>query len=302
MCGVSRVGRRAGLLSTGRQEDDTTRNPSGSPPGGDLLPQALARPAGLHRPARSQRRHSSSHAARPWGQGEAHPPTGRARICQALPRDALHRHVPGASGCPKGTRVHRGAGTAPGPGLAGPPHTGLTCPRSVRGSHVVSVKPTRGSRVCSTLSAWTRPHVCSAELSRHPGQALNISRGQDLPGPSRASCPRVSVGQLAWAPTLHAECWVWPTVLTAAPALLVGDGRRPASALMRPRSSPQVTQCPPLSRVRQGGDPRSAEQHPQSAPAHPPPWRRVTTAPQPRGKREPLPWVPVGQAGRPITP
>lgn len=157
----------------------------------------------------------------------------------------------------------------------------------------VSAERARGSRVCSTLSAWTRPHVCSAELSRHPGQALNISGCQDLPGPSRAPCPRVPVGQLAWAPTLHAECWAWPTVLTATPALPMGDGRRPASALMRPRSSPRVTQRPPLSRVRQGGDPWSAEQHPQSAPAHPPPWRRVTTAPRPR--------VPVGQAGRPIT-
>ena len=175
------------------------------------------------------------------------------------------------------------------------------CLQSARGSHVVSVEPAWGSRVCSALSAWTRPHVCSAELSRHPAQALNVSGRQDLPGLSRAPCLRVSMGQLAWAPALRSECWVWPMVLTAAPAPPVGDGRRPASAPTWPRTSWRVTQCPPLSRVRQGGDPQPTEQYPQSAPARPPPWLRVTTAPRPRGNEEPLPRVPVGRAGRPVT-
>ena len=154
----------------------------------------------------------------------------RACVGLACPQSARGSHVVSAEHTGLTCRVCRAC-------------VGLACLQSARGWRDVSAEPARGSRVCSALSAWTRPHVCSAELSRHPAQALSLSGRQDLPGLSGAPCLRVSVGRLAWAPALRPECWVWPVVLTAAPVPSMSDGRRQASAPTWPRTSWRVTQC-----------------------------------------------------------
>lgn len=180
-----------------------------------------------------------------------------------------------------------------------------------------SIERTRGSRVYRALSAWIQPHVCSAELSRQSGQALNVSGTRISQGP----------------PALHARgslqgSWPGPRAAFCAAELSAGLVRGSHSCTTTTHGQwtppslssdvatnlPAGDPAPPLSRVRQ---------HPQSAPARPPSVLLrpplgtgsakchglgglgpggVCGSPQPRGKKEPLPRVPVGQASHPITP
>lgn len=167
MCDVSRVGRRAGLLRTGRWGCDRT--------GGDLLPRAPARPTppgarrhssealgpgrgpsshreGAYQPGSAPRR---SPPARPW----------RLRLSQRDQSPCRGGHGDrGRPGWPSANRAHVLA-----------ERTGLTsCLQSARGSRVMSVEPAWGSRVC-------RAHGAGATCPQSP-QGAHASVAPSLPG------------------------------------------------------------------------------------------------------------------------